>query len=101
MSSRAAGIGWVPTSEVMTSGSPRWGAAAAAAANFDENSPKVRCWLFASIRPKVAASQKQVVPPLPEHHLVARRGARTATASPARRLPTTDLTVFWRWLVPR
>ena len=36
-----------------------------AAANFEENSPKLRCWLCSSISPKVAASQKQVVPPLP------------------------------------
>ena len=41
------------------------GGLAAAAANFDENSPKLRCWLLRSMRPKVAASQKQVVPPLP------------------------------------
>ena len=34
-------------------------------ANFDENSPKLRCWLRRSIRPKVAASQNAVVPPLP------------------------------------
>ena len=65
MSSRATGFGWVPTSEAMISGSSRWGASAAAAANFDENSPKLRCWLLRSMRPKVAASQKQVVPPLP------------------------------------
>ncbi len=64
-SSLATGFGWVPTSEPMTSGSSRWGASAAAAANFDENSPKVRCWLLRSMRPKVAASQKLVVPPLP------------------------------------
>jgi len=49
----------------MISGSSRWGAAAEAAANFDENSPKLRCWLLVSMRPNVAASQKQVVPPLP------------------------------------
>ena len=49
----------------MTWGSFRWGAALAAAANLEENSPKDRCWLLRSIRPKVAMSQKQVVPPLP------------------------------------
>ncbi len=84
----------------MTSGSPRWGAALAAAANLDENSPKLRCWLFVSIRPKVAASQKQVVPPLPSTTSYP-SGRENNEDSPARRLPTTDLTVFWRWLVPR
>ena len=43
MSSRAMGSGWVPTSEAMISGSPRWGASEAAVANLEENSPKVRC----------------------------------------------------------
>ncbi len=57
--------GGYPTSEAMISGSSRWGAAAAAVANLEENSPKLRCWLFCSMRRKVAASQKQVVPPLP------------------------------------
>jgi hypothetical protein len=49
----------------ITIGSPRCGAAEAASANFDENSPKVRCWLRSSMSPKVAASQNTVVPPLP------------------------------------
>ena len=31
----------------------------------EENSPKLRCWLCSLIKPNVAASQKQVVPPLP------------------------------------
>ena len=38
---------------------------AAALANFEENSPKVRCWLLSRIRPKVAMSQNAVAPPLP------------------------------------
>jgi hypothetical protein len=49
----------------MTSGASRWGAAAAQEANLAENSPKDRCWLRFSMSPKVAASQKAVVPPLP------------------------------------
>ena len=57
--------GWVPGSLFTTTGSPRNGAAADAEANFDENSPKLRCWLRLSMRPKVAMSQKTVVPPLP------------------------------------
>ncbi len=65
MPSSATGSGWVPGSEAMIVGSARCGAAATPAANFDENSPKDRCWLRRSIRPKVAASQKAVVPPLP------------------------------------
>ena len=85
----------------MTWGSFRCGAAVAAAANLEENSPKERCWLCSSIRPKVAASQKQVVPPLPSTHLVAVGQARTARPGPRRTRPTTDLTGVWRWLVPR
>ena len=61
----ATGSGCVPTSDSMTWGSFRCGAALAQAANFEENSPKLRCWLCSSISPNVAASQKQVVPPLP------------------------------------
>jgi len=41
------------------------GAARVAAANLDENSPKLRCSLRSSISEKVAASQNVVVPPLP------------------------------------
>ena len=61
----ATGSGCVPTGASMTWGSLRCGAAAAHEANLEENSPKLRCWLWDSISPKVAASQKQVVPPLP------------------------------------
>ena len=49
----------------MTLGSASHGAAATAVANFEENSPKDRCWLLRSIRPKVAMSQNAVAPPLP------------------------------------
>ena len=65
MSSLATASGCVPTSEAMISGSAMWGASEAAVANLEENSPKLRCWLFCSISPKVAASQKHVVPPFP------------------------------------
>ena len=61
----ACGSGCVPTSDSMIWGSLRCGAAFTHAANFEENSPKLRCWLCSSTRPKVAASQKHVVPPLP------------------------------------
>ena len=49
----------------MTDGASSHGAAAAALANFDENSPNDRCWLFFSISPNVAMSQNAVAPPLP------------------------------------
>ena len=39
--------------------------AADAAANLDENSPKLACSERLSISPKVAMSQKTVEPPLP------------------------------------
>ncbi len=61
----AAGCGRVPAGDSMTSGSFRCGAAFTAAANLEENSPKERCWLCVSMRPKMAASQNAVVPPLP------------------------------------
>ena len=49
----------------MTVGSPRNGASFAAAANFDENSPKTKCCDLFSIKPKVAISQNAVDPPFP------------------------------------
>ena len=60
-----SGCGALPVSDSMISGSPRWGAAAAAVENFEENSPNTRCWLRFSMRPNVAASQNTVVPPFP------------------------------------
>ncbi len=65
MAGSAVGSGWVPAGDSMIWGSFRCGAALAAVANFDENSPNERCWLWASISPNVAASQNAVVPPLP------------------------------------
>ena len=50
---------------LITDGSTSHGAAVAAAANFEENSPKARCWLFSRISPNVAMSQNAVAPPLP------------------------------------
>jgi hypothetical protein len=49
----------------MTVGASSHGASLAALANFEENSPNVRCWLFFSISPCVAMSQNAVAPPLP------------------------------------
>ncbi len=49
----------------MTEGWASQGAADEALANFEENSPKDRCWLFSRIRPNVAMSQNAVAPPLP------------------------------------
>ena len=59
------GVGCEPGSLVRTVGSASHGASAAALANFEENSPKVRCWLFSRISPSVAMSQNAVAPPLP------------------------------------
>jgi hypothetical protein len=49
----------------MIAGSSSHGAALAADANLEENSPKERCWLRRSISPAVATSQNAVAPPLP------------------------------------
>ena len=65
MPSRPTASARRPTGASMTSGSSRWGAADAAAANLDENSPKTRCWLRRPIRQNVATSQKAMAPPLP------------------------------------
>ena len=54
-----------PTGAVTTLGVSRCGAAAAAAANLAENSPKLACALRRSISEKTATSQKTVEPPLP------------------------------------
>ena len=65
MPSDAVATGWSPTSASITSGSSRWGADRVTVANFEENSPNTRCWERCSINPKLAMSQKAVVPPLP------------------------------------
>jgi hypothetical protein len=54
----------LPGSAVTSFGSASQGAAAAAAANLPENSPKTRCCDRSLIKPKVAISQNAVVPPL-------------------------------------
>ena len=59
------GSGALPASALMMIGSPTKGLAATAEANFALNSPKVRCRDLESIRPKAAASQNAVAPPLP------------------------------------
>jgi len=76
------------------------GAALAAAANLEENSPNDRCWLRRSMRQKVAMSQKHVVPPLPSTTSYP-SGRPKSSPRPLRSRPTTDLTARWRWLVPR
>src|SRR5690349_11076626 len=63
--SSATATGREPGSDLITDGADSHGAAAAADANFAENSPNDRCWLLCSIRPKVAMSQNAVAPPLP------------------------------------
>ncbi len=50
-SASATATGWVPGSDEMIDGSSRKGAAFTSLANFDENSPKLRCWLRRSINP--------------------------------------------------
>ncbi len=57
--------GAFPSLMSRTDGSASQGAAAVTLANFEENSPKLRCWERPAIRPKAATSQKAVVPPLP------------------------------------
>ena len=59
------GAGWLPGADSTTVGSDSHGARLATAANFAENSPKLRCWECSRISPNVAASQNALVPPLP------------------------------------
>ena len=61
----ATSAGCVPGADSRTTGGSRWGAAASEAANFDENSPKLRASARRSTSPKTSASQNVVVPPLP------------------------------------
>jgi hypothetical protein len=61
----AVGTATEPTSAVTTAGASRWGAAAAAVANFAENSPKLAWALRRRISEATATSQKVVDPPLP------------------------------------
>ena len=99
MPSAAAGNGCVPGGASTTVVAPRCGARLAACANFDENSPNTRCWLRASIRPKVATSQKVVEPPLPSSTSQP-SGSPNSAARPSRTLRTTCFTGAWRWDVP-
>src|SRR3954454_21436242 len=56
----ASGRTTEPAGAVTTLGSSRWGAAAAAAVNFAENSPKLACALRCSINELTATSQNVV-----------------------------------------
>jgi hypothetical protein len=59
------GAGALPASALITTGSPTNGFLATAEANFELNSPYVRCSDRLSMSPKAAASQNAVEPPLP------------------------------------
>ena len=83
----------------MTDGSASHGASVAEVANLEENSPKDRCWLFSRIRPKQAASQNAVAPPLPRTTWWP-SGSENSSASPSRTRPTVSLTGACRWEVP-
>ena len=61
----ASGSGRVPGSEVRMSDGARNGAWSVALANFEPNSPKLRCWARSRTRLKAAASQNAVEPPTP------------------------------------
>jgi hypothetical protein len=77
------------------------GAAAAQAANLEENSPKLRCWLWRLDQAEGGGIPEARRSPVAQHHLVAlgeREELRNPASGPG---PTCDLTVFWRWLVPR
>ena len=81
-------------------GSSRWGAAAAAMANLEENSPNDRCSDRWSISPKVAASQNAVVPPFPRITSYP-SGSEKRSCRPDLILPTRAFTGGCLWLVPR
>lgn len=55
----------MPGSALVTSESLRNGAVCVTFANFEENSPLVKCCAVSRTRPNDAASQNAVVPPLP------------------------------------
>src|SRR6267154_175974 len=59
------GFGALPGSALTMMGSPTNGFLATHEANFELNSPYVRCSERLSIRPNAAASQNAVEPPLP------------------------------------
>lgn len=95
----AAGSGWVPGSEETTVGSASHGASLAAFANFEENSPNVRCCDLLSISPCVATSQNAVEPPFPRTTSYP-SGSENSSRTPSRTVPTKFLTGAWRWEVP-
>src|SRR3954447_4713793 len=95
----ARGRGRVPVADSITVGSARNGALRAAVANFEENSPKDRCWLRSRIRPNVATSQNAVAPPLPSTTSYP-SGRLKRLEIPSRTRPTRFLTGACRWDVP-
>ena len=99
MPSSATGSGREPGSALITDGASSHGAAAAAWANFEENSPNARCWLRCSISPNVAMSQNAVAPPLPSTTSWP-SGSENSSASPCRTRPTVSRTGAWRCEVP-
>ena len=84
---------------MITDGSASHGASAAAFANFDENSPNDRCWLFSRISPCVATSQNAVAPPLPSTTSWP-SGSENSAARPSRTRPTVSRTGACRCDVP-
>ena len=71
MPASATAVGRVPGSAAMIEGSESHGAAFAAVANFEENSPKVRCWLRSRISPKVGDVPERGRPSVAQDDLVA------------------------------
>ena len=93
------GDGEVPAGPSTICGSSNQGACLEALANFEENSPKLKCADLLLIRPNVAASQKAVAPPK-DKTISYPSGREKSSDSPSRTSPTTFLTAGWRWEVP-
>lgn len=77
----------MPGSLLITVGSASQGASFAALANFELNSPKVRCCDLFSMSPAVATSQNAVDPPLPRTTSYP-SGSENSELTPSRTLPT-------------
>src|SRR5699024_12363116 len=85
--SSSEGDGEVPAGPSTISGSSNQGACLEALANFEENSPKLKCADLRLIRPNVAASQKRVAPPQ-DKTIACQPGREKRSDSPRRTQPT-------------
>ena len=93
--------GWVPGGDSITSGASRWGAAATALANDDENCAEHQVLAAAADEAEGGDVPEEGGPAVAQHDLVAvGQREQLGQARPQPPAPSTAPSA-WRWLVPR